>query len=119
MPNFMPRDYILSYFNLPLSSFPIPIVSSDENGNVIGSEKVASRAQKMIGQERDYNFILDNCHQFTAGCISGDFENSANFFWILKEVIKKEMNDNNPVQWSEWNWSGRKVNGILDSIVRY
>lgn len=51
----------------------------------IGSENVALRAINAIGIERNYNLLFDNCHQFTTGCLTGDFDNNAsNFLWMLK-----------------------------------
>jgi len=50
----------------------------------VGSKFVAERAASMVGEWRDYNIVLDNCHQFTSGCLSGNFENADNFFWMVE-----------------------------------
>jgi hypothetical protein len=51
---------------------------------------------------RNYNLLFDNCHQFTSGCITGDFENTHNFLWMLKDqVAKSEYED---VVWKKWDW---------------
>ena len=63
----------------------------DEDDNPIASKKFIKRAKNMLGSSRDYHPLLDNCHQFTSGCITGNFENSDNFFWMLKETIKNEF----------------------------
>ncbi|MBV7317341.1 hypothetical protein [Shewanella sp. NIFS-20-20] len=47
-------------------------------------------AKAAIGNKRKYNMLLDNCHQFSAGCITGNFENSNNFLWMLKDLAEKE-----------------------------
>lgn len=56
----------------------------------IGDTTTALRAIEMAGTYRDYNIILDNCHQFTSGCITGNFENSDNFWWMLKDTVEKK-----------------------------
>lgn len=66
----------------------------------VGSEAVAQRAKNMVGRSRDYNFILDNCHQFSAGCLNGNFGNSLNFLWMLKDESKKHMGSN---CWRYWD----------------
>ena len=50
----------------------------------VGSTRVAGRALEWAGKRRSYHFLLDNCHQFSSGCLTGDFENSDNFLWMLK-----------------------------------
>ena len=63
-------------------------VSCDEDGDAVGDIDAAMRALEMIGESRSYNVLIDNCHQFTSGCITGDFENNDNFFWMLKDTAK-------------------------------
>ena len=65
--------------------------SCDEYGDPIKSKKIANRAKNMVGKGRDYNWVWDNCHQFTSGCITGDFNNADNAFWMLKDTAKKEL----------------------------
>jgi len=50
----------------------------------VGSREVAQRALNMIGSRRNYNLLTNNCHQFTSGCLTGNFENNDNFLWLLK-----------------------------------
>jgi hypothetical protein len=68
--------------------------------SAVGSNDVARRARNMIGQSRNYNFIFDNCHQFSAGCLTGNFENSCNFLWMLKEESSKKLDSND---WRQWD----------------
>jgi len=65
----------------------------------VGSCNASKRAEKKVGRSRDYNVILDNCHQFTAGCLTGDFENNCNFLWMLKEEAREELYANS---WRVW-----------------
>lgn len=71
-------------------------------GNTPVSDPVcAERAiiyQMGIGQ-RNYNVIMDNCHQFSAACLAGDPENSYNFLWMLKSECEKHTGAD---QWRVW-----------------
>jgi hypothetical protein len=71
----------------------------DSDARILTSRKIADRAKQMRGYRREYNFLLDNCHQFTAGCITGDFENSNNFLWMLESVIEDELNNGGNICW--------------------
>jgi len=63
----------------------ISIYASCNDVTPVGCETVALRAISAIGNERNYNLLFDNCHQFTTGCLTGDFDNNAsNFLWMLK-----------------------------------
>lgn len=70
------------------------------NNSSYGSESTANRAISMLGNKRNYNIIFNNCHQFTAGCITGDFDNSNNFLWMLKYTTEKEFGVNS---WRVWS----------------
>lgn len=58
-----------------------------------GCSKVARRA--IVFQNtfcsRDYNWLLDNCHQFTSACITGDIDNSHSFLWMLKDQCVSQL----------------------------
>jgi hypothetical protein len=73
-------------------------VSCDEFG-VVGSDEVAERAIGMVGKSRNYNLILDNCHQFAAGCLTGNFENANNLLWMLKDEARKVLG---ATKWRAW-----------------
>ena len=69
----------------------------------MGSEEVALRSIEALGDKRDYNILFDNCHQFTAGCLSGDFdENASNFLWMLKMEVESYIDADS---WRVWNIS--------------
>ncbi|MEL4241585.1 lecithin retinol acyltransferase family protein [Shewanella xiamenensis] len=92
-----PKKFInrLGGFNSAIS-----IYVSCDGESPVGSNKIAERAIDKVGSCRDYNVILDNCHQFTSGCISGNFENSESFLWMLKHTAKSEINANT---WRVWH----------------
>ncbi|GKU79432.1 lecithin retinol acyltransferase family protein [Paenibacillus sp. L3-i20] len=68
----------------------------------IGFPEVAYRASDMVGQHRNYNLVMDNCHQFCAGCLIEDSENSINFIWMLKDLVERKHGEK--VLWKKWNW---------------
>ena len=78
----------------------ISIYVSCKDTKAVGNQEIANRAKNMIGSKRDYNFILDNCHQFTAGCITGNFEEQNNFLWMVKFEAEKKLGVNT---WRVWD----------------
>ncbi|SFK75991.1 hypothetical protein SAMN03159341_101447 [Paenibacillus sp. 1_12] len=68
----------------------------------IATPGTGGNALEMAGSIRNYNLLIDNCHQFCAGCVTGDFENSSNFLWMLKDVVKEAAGTE--VVWKKWNW---------------
>ncbi len=78
----------------------ISIYVSCDGCSAVGSNDIAMKAKSMIGHERDYNLILNNCHQFASGCITGNFENSDNFLWMLKHTTEKSISANT---WRVWD----------------
>ncbi|MBO4643219.1 MAG: lecithin retinol acyltransferase family protein [Alphaproteobacteria bacterium] len=54
---------------------------------VLSSSAIALRARKKVNQQTPYNVLFNNCHRFTTGCITGDFENDVVSFSQLEEVI--------------------------------
>lgn len=65
----------------------------------VGDPDVAKRARKMVGDYRNYNFLLDNCHQFTSGCLTGDFENADNFLPMVKDRAESVLGAD---EWRAW-----------------
>ena len=80
-------------------------VSCDED-EAVGDVQVAERARSQVGRSRDYNFLMDNCHQFSAGCLTGDFENSNNFLWMLKDEASDVLGSNT---WRVWELSSDEL----------
>jgi len=76
------------------------IYVSSSNGKAVGSRIAANRALEMVGRQRDYGFLTDNCHQFTSGCLTGDFEAAENFLWFLKTTARQKIGAD---EWRVWN----------------
>lgn len=68
--------------------------------NSVGSLDAAKRANSMIGKSRNYSLLFDNCYQFTAGCLTGDFENSCNFLTLLKDIVHTKLGG---TEWRVWD----------------
>ncbi len=84
------------------------IYVSCQDTEAVGSEAVAQRAMDAVGSTRGYNFILDNCHQFTAGCLTGDFDNTNNFLKFLKQEAKDALGANS---WRVWDLPFEELHG--------
>ena len=78
----------------------ISIYVSCQGKVAVGKKAIAKRAKKMIGKHRDYNFMWDNCHQFSSGCLTGDFENGNHSLNSLKSTAKSVLNCSN---WRVWD----------------
>ncbi|WP_342117318.1 lecithin retinol acyltransferase family protein [Pseudoduganella sp. OTU4001] len=79
-------------------------VSSNGTG-AVGSVVVAERARSMIGKRRDYGLLMDNCHQFSAGCLTGNFENATNFMWMLKDEATRVLGT---TRWAHWMFDQKR-----------
>lgn len=76
------------------------IYVSCQGDKPVGSIDAAERAKKMIGKKRNYQLFFDNCHQFTAGCLTGEFENPNNFLTFLKDEAANCLEADN---WKVWD----------------
>lgn len=76
------------------------IYVSCRNEYAVGCDFTADRARQAIHDKRNYNVLLDNCHQFSAGCITGDFENSSNMLRLLKYECETYFRAN---AWRQWD----------------
>ena len=84
----------------PLVDTARSIYVSSKDGQAVGSQTVARRARSMVGRHRDYNLLFDNCHQFTSGCLTGDFENSCKTLNLLKVATKVCLGAD---EWRVWD----------------
>ena len=84
-----------------LSPFALQDIYVSCMGNsAVGSERVATRALSMVGKKRNYNLVMNNCHQFTTGCLTGNFENSSKLLTFLKMQAKDTLGADT---WHLWN----------------
>ncbi len=66
----------------------------------IALEQVAQRARAAVGETRNYHLLLNNCHIFTSGCITGNFSNNNSFFKDLQDTIRATYGNFN---WRAWS----------------
>lgn len=78
----------------------IGIYVSCHGPNAKGCKHTAQRAENMVGKKRDYNVFFNNCHQFSSGCLTGDFENSDNLLLLLKYTANDKLKVNS---WRVWD----------------
>ena len=70
----------------------------------VGCDEVADFAESMVGIIRNYHVLVDNCHQFSAGCLMKDPENYNNFLWFLKDEANKRLGADNWRLWDKNYW---------------
>lgn len=76
------------------------IYVSSADGVAVGSPNVARRARRQLGTTRNYNVIMDNCHQFASGCLTGQFDNADNFCWMLRGTAERVLGAR---EWRVWD----------------
>jgi hypothetical protein len=67
------------------------IYISCHNDLPVGSRQAAQRAHAMVGMQKGYDLVSDNCHQFVSGCLTGDFKNADKFFWMVRNTARKAI----------------------------
>lgn len=78
------------------------IFVSCNGSSPVGDPSVAQRAREMVGDSRDYNVLLNNCHQFTSECLTGSAENGDLALWMLKDTAEEHLGANNWLRWEEF-----------------
>ncbi|HAV3582288.1 lecithin retinol acyltransferase family protein [Acinetobacter baumannii] len=78
----------------------VSIYVSCKNGKPIGSKLAAKRAREKVGIRFKYSLSSNNCHIFTSGCLTGNFENNDNFFNLLTDTTEDELGSNG---WRVWD----------------
>ena len=80
------------------------IYVSCNNGKPVGSELVAERARNFVGFRRDYNVLFDNCHQFSASCLTGDSDNRLTLLTMLKLQSDITLEAKQWLHWDRRDW---------------
>lgn len=76
------------------------ILVSCKNGKPIGSKAAAKRARDKVGTRLNYSIHSNNCHKFSSGCLTGDYENTDILFSDLTLTTDKVLETN---EWRVWN----------------
>ena len=97
------EEVSLACFTNNITTFDKDIfIPVDSFGCAISFEEAATHAKKMLDSTRSYHFLYDNCHQFSSGCLTDNFENDANFLWMVKSAFTEATNKH--VHWQRWEW---------------
>jgi len=75
--------------------------AAKSDGTPLCRKSIANRARSMAGSRRNYNVFFDNCHQFTCGCITGEFDNPCKLFGMLETIIKYKLGC---LTWVKWDY---------------
>lgn len=75
--------------------------AADRHKKALGNAEFAERARAMVSRRRNYNWAFDNCHKFTCGCLTGDFDNPCSFFWMLELKIREQLGR---FVWARWDF---------------
>ena len=97
-----PKGFTGNLFSLDKDIF-IPI--DRQTRRPIGSAATAQRAKLNMWQRRNYHLLTDNCHQFSTGCMTGDFENDCNYLVMVKQEYAKCVGlAESEIVWARWKW---------------
>lgn len=80
----------------------------------VGSKLIAERALHLEKTEgsREYNVLLENCHQFSESCITGK-QSSATFLTFLKDACKQNMGVDS---WLVWDREAQPQRGADNTV---
>lgn len=70
----------------------------------LGKAAVAQRAQAKVGRHQTYSVWTDNCHGFTLGCITGDFDQHHNYRLREIENAISVYYGTEDWEWRAWNF---------------
>ena len=75
--------------------------SCDVLGVPIGRKEFAERAERRLGQARQYNLLVDNCHSFTSECVTGGSDILDGSFLCLETRLRFQHGHD---QWRATCW---------------
>lgn len=61
---------------------------SCKNGMAVGRQDFACCAWSRLGETSDYHLLLNNCHQFTTACMTGQLQNPHNLLRSVKQIAQ-------------------------------
>lgn len=72
----------------------ITIYVSSKNGETVGSEIIGHNALAQLGKRVKYDVLRRNCHQFSSGCLTQNFDNADLFLIKLKRTTQQILGAN-------------------------
>lgn len=79
---------------MDVPGFPVNVYMPCRDGKCVGLEDAAGRAENRVGRHIDYNLVLNNCHKFTCGCVTGDFNNSNTLLRLMRPAVESALGAN-------------------------
>lgn len=76
-----------------IGAFIYVACKQDRDGKCIamGSQDIADRARKAVGQSSEYNLVFNNCHMFTEYCITGKRHDLSGILWGVETALDKKF----------------------------
>lgn len=71
------------------------------DGKILGDKKTAKRAKEQIRKYISYNVVLNNCHCFTASCLTGKHEYCPSFNLLEKLIM---------LEYGKYSWRATELN---------
>ena len=84
----------LDGFNAAISIYVSTYNEPFEEVIAVGSDIVADRALSQLYRTVKYNLLTDNCNNFTAGCLTGDFDNMNSLLINVATCARKVLGAN-------------------------
>lgn len=85
------------------------IYVSCKNNQPIGLEEIAERAKAKVGQRVKYDCLFNNCHKFSATCITGNDNVNLTRFSSLIDLAKKHIDFDDWRVWDHKSFSFRQT----------
>ena len=63
----------------------IYVAYDSKNRKILADDQIALRAIENLGQVKMYDFMGENCHKFSTGCITGNFDNDVVLLRVLAQ----------------------------------
>lgn len=74
------------------------VYAACDGDKLLYSESIKNRALSYVNSSRNYNLLINNCHKFTAQCVTGNQCNTTTLFTFLEAEIMKHFGVF-PLQW--------------------
>ena len=74
------------------------VYAACDGDRLLYSESIKNRALSYVNSSRNYNLLVNNCHKFTAQCVTGNQCNTTTLFTFLEAEIMKHFGVF-PLQW--------------------
>ena len=91
------------------------IYVSCKNNQPIGLKEIAERAKSKVGEKVEYDVLLNNCHKFSATCITGNDNVKLTLFSSLIDLAKKHIDFDEWRVWDRKSFSFRQTTAAIEA----